>query len=177
MGRIMQLSVAKGQQPIRGTGCINLQPVVASSKDTSREEFGRLFNSELDRIGAPAERARIGWVFKTLRDKNRGKKLVSREQVRKWIKGIDFPDRANLWTVCRFLELDWTRLQPGIEPPSHSPLYVELQAVWDDLREDQQYSLLNYAKYIRDEANNNKARPEGSDSEGERASLQRHRRA
>lgn len=170
----MQLSVAKRQQPIRGITRGSLQPVVASHKEAARLAFGRLLNQELDRIDAPKDRGRVSWIYKTLKDK--GRPLVSREQVRKWIRGIDIPDQANLRIVCDRLKLDWTRLQTGAIVAGPSPLFLELKAVWDDLDESQRINVIRYAKYIREEADV-AARPEGSESEGERASLQRHRRA
>jgi hypothetical protein len=176
MSRIMQLSVAKGQQPIRGIKRGSLQPVVASHKEAARKTFGRLLNAELDRIDAPRERGRVSWIYKSLKDK--GRPLVSREQVRKWVRGIDIPDQANLRIVCDRLKLDWTRLQTGVVVAGPSPLFLELKAVWDDLSESERQNLVRYAKYIREEADvSTKARPEGPESEGERASLHRHRRA
>lgn len=176
MSQILQLSVAKRQQPIRGIGRDRLQPVVASHKDAARKAFGQLLNAELDRIDVPKERGRVSSIYKALKEK--GKPLVSREQVRKWVRGIDIPDQANLRIVCDRLKLDWTRLQTGASIKGPSPLFLDLKAVWDDMDESQRISLVRYAKYLRDGADNNKARPEGMDaSEGERASLQRHRRA
>lgn len=63
--------------------------MVAPEKIKERQEFGRLFNLELDRIGAPAGRGRIQWVYREIQE-NR-KALVSTQQVRKWVRGIDIP--------------------------------------------------------------------------------------
>ena len=172
----MQLSVAIGQQPIRGNGSHKLQPVVATTKEAAKHAFAELLNAELTRVGIPDGRARIGAIHKALRV--RGKSLVSREQVRKWVRGIDIPDQANLRAVCTLLKLDWARLQTGT-PTLASPQFLELQALWDVMDDVQRASLLNFARFTRDEAHLIKARPEGKDSdhsEDERASLQRVRR-
>jgi len=179
MTQILQLSVAKRQQPIRGKSRGTLQPVVADPKKTAREEFARLFNAELDRVAIPDGRARISAVFKGLHI-NR-KKLVSREQVRKWIRGIDIPDAANLRLVCERLKLDWTRLQPGSEPETPDPLFTDLKTAWEALGTDTaRRELIRYARYLgATEGVSITARPEGTDSDSEaaRAPLQRHRRA
>jgi hypothetical protein len=179
MSEILQLSVAVRQQPMRGLGRGTLQPVVANDKGAARQRFSRLFNAELDRVGIPTDRARISAVYKGLHH-NR-KKLVSREQVRKWIRGIDIPDAANLRLVCERLKLDWTRLQPGSEPETPDPLFIDLKTAWEALRTDTaRMELIRYARYLgATDGASIQARPEGtdSDSEAERASLQRHRRA
>lgn len=174
----MQLSVAQRQQPIRGIGCPTLQPVVAHSKEAARKAFADRFNAELDRVQVPDGRQRIGWIYKTLR--NKGQPLVSREQVRKWVRGKDIPDQANLLIVCEQLKIDWVRLQGGDQPDPPTPLFMELQDAWEALdSEHQRQELIRFAKYLaqQDERRPAKARPEGSESEGERASLQRRRRA
>lgn len=161
---------------MRGAATLTLQPVVANAKEAARQEFAKLFNEELDRVQIPRERARVGSVHKALRDK--GKPLVSREQVRKWVKGIDIPDQGNLWVVCKRLKLDWTRLQPCSDGTAATRLPVEFHAVLAALNENQRMEVLRYARLIRLEAeNNNEARAEGNDSEVDRAPLHRRGRA
>lgn len=177
---ILQLSVAERQQPMRGTGSRNLQPVVASTdtvKQLARRAFANRLNLELDRIGVPDGRQRIGWLHRTL--KNKGKPLVSREQVRKWVRGVDIPDQANLAIIVEQLKLDWGRLQTGDQPDPADELRLELQAAWEALDSDRKrLELIRYANYLAqpEEPKSTVARPEGSESEGERASLQRVRR-
>jgi hypothetical protein len=175
----MQLSVAYRQQPMRGFDACRMQLVVASLKDMARKAFADLLNAELDRVGVPQDRARIGWVHKSV--KHKGKPLVSREQVRKWIRGKDIPDQTNLRIVCEQLGLDWARLQTGTVPTPMSAADAEIQAAIAALDEAKKYAVLQYVRFIKDDDAKADARaaarPEGDDSEGDRASLQRHRRA
>lgn len=168
---------------MRGRPLAMLQPVVARTKETDKEAarkaFAKQFNAELDRIGIPAGRARVSKVF-VLLHKDR-KKLVSREQVRKWVRGVDIPDQANLRIACERLQLDWARLQTGAEADGHSGLFLELQAAWGALDADStRRELIRYAHYLgaKDGATT-PARAEGTDSdhsEADRAALQRVRR-
>lgn len=161
---------------MRGNASVTLQLVVAKDKQAAREAFASQLNDELDRIGVPPGRPRISDVHRRLRKD--GKSLVSREQVRKWVRGKDIPDQANLRIVVERLNLEWTRLQPGAAAPEASHLYLRLQAAWEALTNDTaRQALIDYALYLgaKDGAAT-KARPEGSVSEGERASLQRSRR-
>lgn len=152
--------------------------MVAAVKDVARKAFAELLNAELDRVGVPKDRARIGWVHKNV--KYKGAPLVSREQVRKWIRGIDIPDQTNLRIVCEQLKLDWARLQTGGPPAPVSPTFLELQQTWETLDDAKQDALLEYARFIKAKKEVDAratARPEGESSEGNRAALQRRGRA
>lgn len=161
---------------MRGGAWSTLQLVVAKDKEAARKSFALLLNAELDRVQVPGGRARISAVYKGLH-KDR-KKLVSREQVRKWLRGIDIPDQANLRMACERLNLDWTRLQTGAAKGAASGLFLELQAAWNALETDRtREELIKFARYLGTKDEHATALTEGSESESERASLQRHRRA
>lgn len=162
---------------MRGSRRASLQLVVGNEKEAARKAFAKKFNAELDRVEIPPDRARVSAVHKRL--KKDQKPLVSREQVRKWVRGIDIPDTANLRIVVERLKLDWIRLQPGASHGAATDLFLKLKAAWDALESDQaRQQLIDYAHFLGSkDGTATKARPEGSESEGERASLQRHRRA
>lgn len=153
--------------------------MVADPKDVARKAFGVRFNAELDRIGIPAGRPRVSAVFRAL--KKDQKPLVSREQVRKWVRGVDIPDQANLELVVERLRIDWTRLQAGAAKRPTSPLLPRLMAAWNALQsDDARQQAVVYLEYLgAKDGTATKARPEGidDDSEGDRAELQRHRSA
>lgn len=69
-----------------------MQPMVEAAKHQAREEFARWLNDHASRLSAPA-RGRPTWLKKLLKDKAGLK--VSYETCRKWLGGLDIPDRAN----------------------------------------------------------------------------------
>lgn len=157
---------------------LTLQPVVATEKEAERLAFAKLLNSELTRIGAPAGRGRVAWVYRELR--KRGRAMVSQEQVRKWMRGIDIPDQANLRMMCERLGLNWTALHPGAIGQPPSPLYLELREAFDELPNDVvRREVVEFARFKSVLANPpdkpDRARAEGKDSESGR-SLQPGRR-
>lgn len=152
--------------------------MVATLKDVARKAFADLLNAELDRVGVPTDRARIGWLHKNV--KHKGAPLVSREQFRKWIRGKDIPDQANLRILCQQLKLDWARLQTGTTTEPMDPEILELQAELVTLDRDERKAVRTYVRLLKQddkEAVDGSARTEGDSSESDRASLQRHRRA
>lgn len=124
-----------------------MQPMVATGKERAREEFARLFNEELTRIGAPAERGRIAWVYKKLKEK--GKKLVTEQQVRKYVRGIDIPDQAHLRLICERLKLDWVKLAGPSKSEQKDPLQAELEALWMALTNDaERLQVIQFMRFV-----------------------------
>lgn len=120
--------------------------MVASEKLKARAEFARLFNAELDaKTNVPAKHGRVAWVHKHLKDKDH-KELVTYEQVRKYIRGVDMPEQANLWIICQRLKLDWARLGPAVveSPTDHwGRIMWEL---WPRLDEDTRRDFVGAAR-------------------------------
>lgn len=122
--------------------------MVAPEKIKERQEFGRLFNLELDRIGAPAGRGRIQWVYREIQE-NR-KALVSTQQVRKWVRGIDIPDQANLRIICKRLSLNFAALQPNVEVLNltlSDPQILRIIEAWPKLEEGPREEIANFAEF------------------------------
>ncbi len=69
-----------------------MQPMVEAAKDIAREQFAQWLNSHANRLDAPL-RGRPKWLQKLLKDRVGLK--VSYETCRKWLVGLDMPDRAN----------------------------------------------------------------------------------
>lgn len=116
-----------------------MQPMVATAKEQAREAFGKQFRAELTRIGIPDDRKRIKTVHKRLMSGRH--ELVTYEQVRKYIKGIDFPDMANLWTICHRLGLDWNSFGPGNTDGASEEidgLLARMRAAWAAIDDDTQ---------------------------------------
>lgn len=88
----VQPILAFRQQPIRVLTTNTMQPMVEAAKYTAREEFAEWLNSHAHRLGAPL-RGRPKWLQKLLKDEVGLK--VSYETCRKWLGGLDIPDRAN----------------------------------------------------------------------------------
>ena len=141
--------------------------MVATYKNAEKLAFSKLLNAELDRIGVPNDRTRIREVWQRL--KLKGVPLVSREQVRKWLKGIDIPDQTNLRLTVQRLNLVWTNLQPGAAPsPIGEPQFQELLEVWERLDADARQDVVDLAIHVRDKfekKKNTTARVEGKDAE------------
>lgn len=118
--------------------------MVASVKIKARAEFGRLFNAELDRVEAPKARGRVAWVHKHLKENQ--KELVSYEQVRKYVRGKDMPEQANLWIICQRLGLDWTRLSPMVSNADADQYAQALWELWPRLDDDTKRDLVGAAR-------------------------------
>ena len=109
-----------------GSPSHTLQPVVVLPKEQQRRRFGLLLNAALDRRGVPQDsrqESRTTWLFEEL--KEGGVPLVSREAVRKWLRGIDFPDQSNEAILRQRLdieawELDTSRDDDAPDLPRHA---------------------------------------------------------
>lgn len=88
----VQPIIAFRQQPIRVRSPDTMQPMVEAAKYTAREEFAEWLNGHVQRLGAPV-RGRPKWLQRLLEDEAGLK--VSYETCRKWLAGLDIPDRAN----------------------------------------------------------------------------------
>jgi len=94
-----------------------MQLMVASAKTAARAEFGKLLNVALDRIEeCPKARGRTQWLFRALKENH--VRLVSAEQCRKYIKGVDIPDQAHLRIIAKRLHIPLSALQPAVESAS-----------------------------------------------------------
>lgn len=132
---------------MRSDSCPTLQLMVAPAKEKARQLFGKLFNAELDRVEFPGGRQRIGAVFEALKEK--GVPLVSREQVRKYVRGKDMPDQANLQLIVKRLKLDWARLaSAGSAATTQDPMLLELEEVWRELPTDtDRVEVIKFARF------------------------------
>ena len=150
---------------MRGWVPATLLGVVQADKKRQREVFGQLLNAALERRGVP-ERGRTTWLFEKL--KKRGARLVSREACRKWIRGLDFPDQANLRELCERAEIAMSELdfaRSAARPVGKSGARTdrelnELIALWSALQPAQRESIIGVARQFAD-----RSAPETADAD------------
>lgn len=116
----LQPIVAVGQQSMRASESDTMQPMVDTAKEAARAAWSEWLNSVLDQKEVP-RRGRPGWLRQFL--KSNGLK-VSYETCRKWLAGLDLPDRANEAVLCKSLEI-------GRQPADIQ--FAELTEIWDSL--------------------------------------------
>ncbi len=150
MAHSMQPIVAFRQQPMRGIITYKMQLMVAPEKTTARLEFGALLNAALDHIDTcPPKRGRVRWLFKAL--KKNQVPLVSYEQCRKYLRGKDIPDQANLRIIAERLKIGVSVLQPkeAANDPSDYEL-DELLRLWKDADTRGRASIMAVARSVVD---------------------------
>jgi hypothetical protein len=97
--------------------------MVEAAKYTAREQFSEWLNSHADRLDAP-QRGRPKWLQKLLKDKAGLK--VSYETCRKWLAGLDIPDRANESLLHKALGVQ-------IQAEESDPDFEALRQLWREL--------------------------------------------
>lgn len=143
MRAYIQPIVADGQQLIRVRPSRTVQLMVALTKEQAREGFAKRFNEALNETPeVPKDRGRIAWVAKRYR--------VTGEAARKWVRGEDIPDRANLANISRDLGVNSEWLFAGLgnkRPIVVDALRVELDEVWASLEPNDRTEVLNFARF------------------------------
>lgn len=97
--------------------------MVEAAKYTAREEFAEWLRGQCQRLGAPA-RGRPKWLQKRLKD-DVGLN-VSYETCRKWLSGLDMPDRANESLLFKALGVQYQAEESDEE-------FEALRKIWRDL--------------------------------------------
>lgn len=124
--------------------------MVVSDKKRVRAEFAEALKRVVGALkGAPKGRGMPAWVYRRLRDKD-GVRLVSQEQVRKWLNGTDLPDQANLRLICERLPADITELQPALAAARgpNGLLDMRLRRAWEALgSEDLRREVVEFAEF------------------------------
>lgn len=118
---------------------VTLQPMSdaanGATKAQARQDFSRWLNDVCDRLDAP-RRGRPGWLRKRLA--SRGLK-VSYETCRKWLGGLDIPDRANEGILLEALGVK-------LVPQATDAAYEALRRYWMDLPPEAQEHVLETAR-------------------------------
>lgn len=142
MSRNLQPIVALRQQPMRVSGSDTLQPMVVQAKrvirtkDDVRKEFGARLTEHLERNGIPRRR-QISYLYERLSVK--GVPGVSKETCRKWTRGLELPDEANLDLLASRIGADPYVLRHGEHPipSSHDDETHELFDLWKKIPDEQ----------------------------------------
>lgn len=100
-----------------------MQPMVEAAKHIAREDFSEWLNAHCARLGAPL-RGRPKWLKDRL--KTEVKLKVSYETCRKWLGGLELPDRANEALLHKALGVQ-------VQAEENDPAFDTLRRIWRTL--------------------------------------------
>lgn len=148
MTATLQPIVAVRQQLTVADGLHSLQPMGTLERQAAREGFSRRFGEVLNDLEeVPRTRGRRTWIAKKWR--------VSTETARKWLIGLDIPDRAHLAAICTTLRVspDWMLTGLGRRNlQDDDALFDRLQTVWGYLSDDNREQLVALAIFLHGRA-------------------------
>lgn len=142
----VQPIIAFRQQPMRVWRPDTIQPMVDTAKYTAREEFSRWLNSHADRLHAPS-RGRPKWLQKRLKDEVGLN--VSYETCRKWLGGLDMPERPNEALLYKALGVQ-------IQAEESDPQFEQLRQIWRTLPDKSRALILDAAALAQSAARSEK---------------------
>lgn len=129
---------------MRVPGIGSMQRMVVRTKKDAREAFGVALNKFLD-ARKILVRGRASWLYDRLKSHAR-REVVSYESCRKWIKGLDIPDQANLTILCEAIGASRDDLFPGADRVTNE----SLEALVRDLEPDEQQKVIGYINALRE---------------------------
>lgn len=143
----LQPIIVSRQQPVRAWSGTTMQPMVEAAKHLAREDFSKWLNAQCARLSAPV-RGRPKWLKKRLEEQ--AGLRVSYETCRKWLGGLDIPDRANEALLHKALGVH-------IQAESADEQFEILRNVWRSLPEKSRTHLLETALLAQTAAKVDKA--------------------
>lgn len=115
-----------------------MQRMVVRTKSDARAAFSAALNGFLEALGVPS-RGRPRWLYDRLKAHAR-REVVTYESCRKWLKGLDIPDQANLTILCDAIGATRDDLFPTKTAASRGLL----EALIRDLEPDEQQQVIGY---------------------------------
>lgn len=153
----LQPIVAFRQQPLVAFAVVKLQHMVVDAKKRERVAFGKRLSARLAELDI-APRKQINYIFESWPRSTR----PTREAIRKWLRGVNIPDQANLAILAGILEtVSATLTSPAMdEVDAHTNTadtpFAILKQIWETLEPPERKYVLDAAKFaVRGRAQKN----------------------
>jgi hypothetical protein len=122
-----------------------MQPMVATTKEQARANFGRRLNELLDSRKIP-QRGRPAYLYRLLKQHNGGEQVVSGTQCQKYLNGLDLPDEGNKAILADALGVLHSELYDEAANEMDASLR-ELSRLWTSMDEDARQHVLQAARF------------------------------